>query len=52
MLIKFVLLTIGAPVVAGAAAAGALTFGVVQWQTGAPSHNPANSSVISYGDRS
>lgn len=50
--LKFVLLTIGAPAIAGTATAGALMFGVVQTQTAEPSQNPAAEPVISYGDRS
>lgn len=51
-MLKFVLLTIGAPAIAGTATAGALMFGVVQTQTAEPSQNPAAEPVISYGDRS
>jgi hypothetical protein len=41
-----------APVIAGGAAAGAVTFGVVQTQTSAPEQNPASTEIISYGDKS
>ena len=43
-----------APVIAGGAVAGAVTFTAVQVQTAAPdaNNNPARTEIISYGDQS
>lgn len=43
-----------APALAGGAAAGAITFGAIQFQTAppAPEDNPARAEIINYGDQS
>jgi hypothetical protein len=45
------LLMAAAPALVGVVAAGAAVLGVVSAQTAAPSHNPADQPLVTYGQR-